>query len=66
MADDCERHAGQAAEQLRSPQDHIMRDLAANQSGAGRHKCPYCAYERGVKAGKESVVKRLADLLLTD
>ena len=27
--------------------ENVMRDLTECQGGAGRHKCPYCAYERG-------------------
>ena len=29
--------------------DHVMQTLPNNQAGIGRHKCPYCAYERGYK-----------------
>ena len=46
---DCPRHAGQANESNRVPVDDRMRLLPANQSGAGRHKCPYCAYEEGYR-----------------
>lgn len=45
---DCPRHSGQSAESNREPyEDRVMRHLPHNQSGEGRHKCPYCAYERG-------------------
>ena len=48
---DCAKHAGQHNENNRAPRDNVMRGLPDNQSGAGRHKCPYCAYERGMEEG---------------
>ena len=66
MAGDCRRHSGQGKAGQRRPLDHIVRALPDNQSGDGRHKCAYCAYEQGVEEGKRAVVKRLADLLLSD
>lgn len=58
MADNCERHRG--PEGFTSPHmDRIMQELPENQSRAGRHKCPYCAYERGERAER----RRIAQLL---
>ena len=34
-------------DQKRERLENVMRDLTECQGGAGRHKCPYCAYERG-------------------
>ena len=44
---DCNRHAGQGNRSGRAQLDARMACLPSNQSGEGRHKCPYCAYERG-------------------
>ncbi|MDE2764932.1 MAG: MutH/Sau3AI family endonuclease, partial [Chloroflexota bacterium] len=44
---DCPIHAGQTNTASREPLDARIGLLPANQSGVGRHKCPYCAYERG-------------------
>lgn len=51
----CTRHAGdtKASSANRSQLDHIMAELPSNQSGVGRHSCPYCAYERGLQDGLE-------------
>ncbi len=32
--------------------DFIVKDLPINQGGIGRHKCPSCAYEKGLANGK--------------
>ena len=40
----CEHHYRQKNQ---TKLDTIMKDLPENQGGAGRHKCPYCAYKRG-------------------
>lgn len=40
----CERH-GRRHNQAHL--DAIIGDIPEKQGGAGRHKCPYCAYERG-------------------
>lgn len=54
---DCPRHSGilgrVAAAAARAPLDREMRDLDNSQSGEGRHKCAYCAYEAGLRAGRE-------------
>lgn len=44
--------------------DHIMRRLPPNQSGAGRHKCPYCAYEQDFSAGLQHAADALREMLL--
>lgn len=44
---DCREHAGISNSANRESLDSIMIRLPANQSGAGRHKCAYCAYEAG-------------------
>lgn len=49
--DDCSKHAGQYNDRRRIPHDNVMRGLPENQSGEGRHKCPYCAYEQGIEQG---------------
>ena len=46
---DCPQHAGQHNSVNRSPLDDLMSRLPYNQAGQGRHKCPYCAYEEGVR-----------------
>lgn len=44
---DCSKHAGTYNLDNRVPVDAIMVGLPANQSGKGRHKCAYCAYQAG-------------------
>ena len=44
---DCRSHAGSMNASNREQMDSIMAALPANQSGRGRHKCPYCAYVMG-------------------
>ena len=46
---DCFTHAGAQNVDNRTNMDVIMIALPANQSGKGRHKCAYCAYEAGYK-----------------
>lgn len=53
----CSRHAGKDNSLERTPHDSLMRSLPENQSGVGRHKCPYCAYEIGYRDGQNSVLK---------
>ena len=48
---DCALHAGNHNRATREPLDSIMERLPNNQSGKGRHKCPYCAYEAGYQDG---------------
>ena len=49
MVKDCPQHAGQHNADNRADLDRIMDVLGENQAGAGTHKCPYCAYERGYR-----------------
>ena len=65
MANDCARHAGKWNEFQRRKLDELMWSLPENQSGGGRHKCPYCAYERGYADGINSAGDKLKDLLDT-
>ena len=46
---DCPRHSGKENSDRREPLDERIALLPANQSGTGRHKCPYCAYEEGYR-----------------
>jgi len=63
MANDCPKHAGQHNEFQRIKFDEIMRALPENQSGGGRHKCTYCAYEQGFADGLKRTEYRLKKLL---
>ena len=63
MANDCPQHSGQPNEDKRMPYDAVMGKLDNNQSGEGRHKCPYCAYERGYEQGKDDLRLRIAKCL---
>lgn len=47
MSRDCRKHAGKSNLRNRTPMDVVMVTLPANQSGKGRHRCAYCAYEAG-------------------
>lgn len=48
---DCFEHSGRLQIQNRRQLDDLMETLPNNQSGKGRHKCPYCAYQAGYKEG---------------
>ncbi|MCY3877602.1 MAG: MutH/Sau3AI family endonuclease [Rhodobacteraceae bacterium] len=48
---DCRLHAGKDNAPNRFELDALMRGLPNNQSGAGRHKCVYCAYKAGYRLG---------------
>ncbi len=54
----------------RKPLDHIMLDLPFSQAGdkgkSGRHKCAYCAYERGYAEGLRHAGDALKSLLLRE
>ena len=52
----CATHSGEHNSSQRSRFEHIMRGLPENQSGEGRHKCPYCAYERGLSEGHKRAI----------
>lgn len=56
---DCPKHAGPRNKQNRTDGDDMMSRLPHNQSGSGRHKCPYCAYEIGFNAGVAAKEKEL-------
>ena len=66
MANDCARHAGQHNEDYRINLDSIMRSLPENQSGGGRHKCSYCAYERGFEDGLQRATEIIRDFILKE
>lgn len=65
MANDCARHAGIRNEIYRRKLDEMMKILPENQSGAGRHKCAYCAWERGFDEGYRHGLRVAADALQT-
>ncbi len=56
--------------QNREPLDHIMLELPFSQAGeegkSGRHKCAYCAYERGYVEGLRQAGDVLRSLLLRE
>ena len=64
MANDCPKHAGQHNELQRRKYDAMMRALPENQSGCGRHKCAYCAYERGFEDGLKSAVEKFRTVIM--
>ena len=66
MANDCAIHAGKRNEDRRISLDGIMNTLPENQAGAGRHKCPYCAYERGFEAGLQHAAEAVRDFILKE
>ena len=49
MVKSCKRHDRKTSEgyMRQYPLDPVMVELLENQGGNGRHKCAYCAYERG-------------------
>ncbi|MCY3780104.1 MAG: hypothetical protein OXG78_07340 [Chloroflexi bacterium] len=51
----------------REPLDHIMLQLPFSQAGeegkSGRHKCAYCAYERGFADGLQQAAKKIRDVI---
>lgn len=53
----CSEHAGKHNYHNRKKLDKIMGALDDNQSGEGRHKCTYCAYEEGFREGYQSAKK---------
>ena len=59
-ASDCPMHAGHENAATRRPLDDRMARLARNQSGAGRHKCPYCAYEQGYRQAVDDIMASAA------
>lgn len=63
MANDCPKHSGKHNEFRRRKLDEFMTTLPENQSGGGRHKCTYCAYEQGYSDGISRAGYRLKELL---
>ena len=59
---DCPLHAGHANADRRAPLDPAVAELPANQSGEGRHKCPYCAYEAGYRQALDDARNSLSVL----
>ena len=57
VSPDCAEHSGKSNNHNRRLLDGIMLNLPANQSGAGRHKCAYCAYLEGYKDGLAEIGK---------
>lgn len=66
MANDCPDHAGTRNRLRRNILDEIMKYLPENQSGVGRHKCAYCAYEQGYADGLRRAGDTLRTLLLRE
>ena len=60
---DCPKHSGQNNEVNRLGLDTVLRGLPDNQSGAGRHKCPYCAYQIGHMRGYKDAVEHMRERL---
>ncbi len=52
--------AGHENAAARRPLDDRMARLARNQSGAGRRKCPYCAYEQGYQQALDDIIASAA------
>ena len=52
---DCPRHAGHENSGNRVRMEEMMARLPENQGGAGRHKCPYCAFEQAYWQAMEDV-----------
>ena len=64
----CTRH-GRGTEARRAKLDDIMRTLPKSQSGGkegGRHKCSYCAYERGFEDGLQRATEIIRDFILKE
>lgn len=59
---DCPLHAGKHNQTHRRPLDSTMNTLPDNQSGRGRHKCAYCAYQAGYDHAVTRMRKHLADM----
>ena len=58
---DCVKHAGQGNAAYRFGLDQTMSELPDNQSGKGRHKCAYCAYESGIRRGRADALNEIAN-----
>lgn len=62
---DCPEHAGHQNSVNRATLDSLMNELPNNQSGNGRHKCAYCAYNRGYSDGAREGYRRALDDIQT-
>ena len=60
---DCPQHSGQNNQVNRLVLDTVLRGLPNNQSGAGRHKCAYCAYQIGHTRGYKDAIKHMREQL---
>ena len=60
---DCPKHSGQNNQVNRPGLDTVLRRLPNNQSGAGRHKCPYCAYQIGHMHGYKDAIEHMRERL---
>ena len=58
---DCPIHSGAQNAGNRTPLDPRLDALPANQSGVGRHKCPYCAYEEGYRQALDDVLASVSE-----
>ena len=57
---DCPMHAGHENAAARRLLDERMARLPRNQSGSGRHKCPYCAYDQGYQQAVDDIMASAA------
>lgn len=63
---DCLKHsgaAGKAGARNRALLDPKIEPLPNSQTGAGTHKCAYCAYELGYQDGLEAAIGNLKGML---
>ena len=60
---DCFKHAGKSNDLNRTVIDGIVSGLPDNQSGKGRHKRPYCAYELGKQHGHTEALEEASKSL---
>ena len=61
MSKDCTKHD---TPRKRQQLEFIMEGIQENQGGAGRHKCAYCAYERGFEDGLKSAVEKFRSVIM--
>ncbi len=59
----CLEHSRYGNAKKRIPLDSMMHKLPDNQSGFGRHKCPYCAYEAGRERGYKDAIRDARELI---
>lgn len=58
--DGCTKHK---QEDAREKYKKIMESLPDSQAGSARHKCSYCAYDKGYEKGLEDGIKSLQVLM---